>query len=411
LGGKRLPTLIEINGIDEGGKIGEDIYFVRVGVRIDEEIQLLIRNLDHFGKLIVGKQDLFEREEKNLQKFLRDTFDDPCANVDIFRMSIQTQIQVLKAYLEQMNADMFKARGVLIGSFKSIISGEESHDTAEEDIWQVTKSLKIFEQFPFLYESAVKAYGMQAVTGKLDYISDLFRTTLVAGSRHMLVVQIDGGYPFTFWWHRFLESPKLHNMKRGNVHFAGITQGDSYYPTVSTAGTLAYIINKYPQRAFYLPVSEIKYNEEFPINEEYYHIHANSIIAPAFQDRLLMIGAIDDELRSILPYCIHKADRRKNYEPFKIESGVRGFFERFGYGNSDNTTVLLGRLTNTQQKDDVKFCKERGLTCSHITDAKKHVSNFFSDMDDEIDLLPKDKKAKLTGDFEPIKKKCLDELS
>ena len=108
-----MPTLVEINGIDEAGRLGEDIYFVRVGVRIDEEVQLLLRNLDHFGKLFVRKEDLFGREEKNLQKYLRDSLDDPCSAVSVFRMDVNVQMKLLREYLRFQSEDIFKARGGL----------------------------------------------------------------------------------------------------------------------------------------------------------------------------------------------------------------------------------------------------------------------------------------------------------
>jgi len=72
-----MPTLVEINGLDEGGRIVDDLIFVRVAVPITSELQLLLRNISHFEKIIVRKEDLKGREEKNLSAYVRDMVDDP----------------------------------------------------------------------------------------------------------------------------------------------------------------------------------------------------------------------------------------------------------------------------------------------------------------------------------------------
>lgn len=319
-----MPTLVEINGIDEGGRIGENIYFVRVGVRIDNEIQLLLRNLDYFGKLLVRKDDLFGRDEKNLQKYLRDSFDDPCVSVSIFRMHVHTQMQILETYLKFLSEELFKARGTLIDSLKSILSNRTNNEenstdldgTSKVKVWQVIDAMKRFEQYPFIYELLVKSYGMMRVTAKLDGISDLFRTKVSEGSRYMLVVQIDGGYPFAFWWQQLLESSNLSNMKKGNVHIAGVSQGDAFYPAMSTAGALAYVINRYPQRAFFLPVTGLTYDEEFPLNDEYYFKHTTALTRPIFDERIVFIGQIDTDLELCLLFCLQRANRKKPMNRF-----------------------------------------------------------------------------------------------
>ena len=413
--GFNLPTLVEINGIDEAGRLGEDIYFVRVGVRIDEEVQLLLRNLDHFGKLFVRKEDLFGREEKNLQKYLRDSLDDPCSAVSVFRMDVNVQMKLLREYLRFQSEDIFKARGVLIGAFETIMAGKESgdqDDTSEKDFWQVVTLLRMYEQYPFLYESVVKSYGMMNVAARLDKLSNLFRNTLSPGSRYMLVVQVDGGYPFVCWWHKFLDdTTRFLNIKKGNAHFAGVAQGDSFYPAISTAGTLAYVINRFPQRAFFLPTIEVEYDEKFPLDEAYYYTHATSIVRPTFDNRILLIGAIDPDLKSCIPYCLHRADRKKTFEPFQINVSAKNFFEEYGYGKTENTLIIAGRLTAAQQKDDFRFCKERGYSCYHLADFKESIISLLTDVENEIDLLHKDKKTKLASAFEPMKKRCLTELT
>jgi len=72
--------------------------------------------------------------------------------------------------------------------------------------------------------------------------------------------------------------------------------------------------------------------------------------------------------------------------------------------------ALLLLFNMFQQKEDVKFCREKGYSCTHISDLKEVVDGLFTDIENEIDLLPKEKKSKLTRDFEPMRKKCLSEV-
>jgi hypothetical protein len=408
-----MPTLVEINGIDEAGKFGDPIYFVRIGVRIDEEVNLLLRNLDYFGKLLVRKEDLYGRDEKNLQKYLSDSIDDPCTDVSFFRMSIETQMSLIHDYLSFQAKDIFNARRILIDTYDSMAKNpnEQPNETAQKDFWSVIQFLKMFGQFPFLYESVVKSYGMMNITAKMDKMSNLFRSKLVEGARHMLVVQADGGYPFVFWLHRFLDNcSKFANIKKGNISISGIAHGDSYYPAISTAGSLAYVLNKYPQRAFMFPITELKYDEDYTLTQEYYSSHAESVYRRTFANRLLFIGSIDPDLKSVLPYCLHRNDRKKTFEPFHIEKNVKSFFDEHTQGRVTDNIVVMGKLATSQQKFDAKFCKDKGFVCYHIEDFQNEISNLLQDVEDEIDILHKDKKTKLSAIFEPIKKRCNSQL-
>ncbi len=415
-----MTTLVEINGIDEGGKVGELIWFVRVGTRIDSEIQVLLRNLEHFDQLIVGKSDLIGREKKNLMKYVRDVIDDPNFDVSIFKMRVQTQIMVLRKYFEFLFDDMFMARKILIDemlpktSDEEDESTEENSETPEEEspspIWQVTESLKRFSNYPFMFESAIKAYGMMNITAKLDRISQLFRTPVGEKVKKLLVTQIDGGYPFAFWWKNLLESTKFMNFRKRNTYISGVSQGDCYYPALSTAGTLATILNRYPAQTSFFPSNELVYDLKLPVNETFYVNHTASLLRPTFIDRLIFVGKFEHEVRYSLPYCLHRQDRKKTYEPYQIEISAESFFHRYGFGNPENTLVIIGKLMSEQHKRDVWFIKQKGFTYKHLPEMKESYDAFCTDIEDEIDFLHKEKRVKLGGKFEQMKKKIFSEL-
>ncbi len=411
-----MPTLVEINGLDEAGRVGETIWLVRVGVRIDTEIQILLRNLEHFGKLIVRKSDLYGREPKNLMKYVRDTIDDPAFDVSIFRMRPQTQLRVMREYFGFLCDDMFRARKVLIDALKPGQSDQTSPEKnqgwseeamVESPIWGVTNSLKRFERHPFLCESIVKSYGMMTITARLDHTSGLFRVPLGPGAKLMLVVQIDGGYPFAFWWPKLVMSPLLSNMKKKNTHISGVSQGDGYYPTLSAAGAIANILDRCPQRVSFLPTRELTYDDNFPVDRELYDGHTLALVRPTFENRIVFVGKFHPDLISCLPYCIHRANRRKTYEPFHIEISSESFFNKYGYGKPENTIVIFGKLSSSQNKKDAWYCKSKGYQWKHVADLRKDFESLCTDVESEIDLLHKEKKAKLVGKFEKIKSEVL----
>lgn len=414
-----MPTLVEINGLDEAGKVGETIWFVRLGVRIDSELQILLRNLEHFDKLIVRKSDLFGREEKNLMKYARDVIDDPILNISIFRMQLQTQIQVLKEYFGFLCNEMFKARKILIDGLKlaemsqTVLTqkANESEETPPQNpMWQVVETLQRFEHHPYLCESLVKSYGMMNLTARLDRISDLFKTSLGLGTKRMLVTQIDGGYPFAFWWQKLVRSSHLSNIKKKNVYITGVSHGDCYYPTLSVAGAIAFILNRYPHRASFLPIHEMVYDDRFPMDAEFYDGHTKALNRPTFVNRMIFLGIISPDLMTCLPYCLHRLDRRRTYEPFHIEISSESFFGRYGSGKPENTVVILGKLNTAKHRADVWSCKSKGYECKHLADLKDGFESLCTDISDEIDLLHKEKRAKLSGKFENIRKKCLSEF-
>jgi len=412
-----MAILIEINGLDESGRVGETIWLVRTGIRIDSEIQILLRNLEHFDKLIVRKDDLHGREEKNLMKYVRDAIDDPSLEISIFKMRVQTQVRVLKEYFAYLSEDMFKARKILIDELLQTTpnkptseENKEREERTDDPMWQVADSLKRFEGHPFMIESAVKSYGMMNLTAKLDRISNLFRTTLGAGAKHMLVVQIDGGYPFAFWWKKLVNSGDVANIKKGNVYISGVAKGDCYYPAMSVAGTIANVLNKYPHRTSFFPTNELSYDSKFPVDEEFYKSHTMSLLRPTFGNRIVFVGKIDSELMSYLPYCLHRTDRKKTFEPFHVEISAESFFHKYGYGRPENTLIIFGKMISEQHKKDVWHCKSKGYKYKHLADLKNDFESLCTDIENEIDLLHKEKRVKLAGKFEQLKKRFISDL-
>jgi hypothetical protein len=403
-----MPTLVEINGLDESGRVGDNLLFVRVAVHIHSELQLILRNLSHFEKLIIRKEDLKGREEKNLMAYVRDMIDDPVFSIAIYRMRPNVQVQLMKRYLSFLWNDLFKTRGALLETLQKSVEEKELDKTAssQRTISSIIENFQRFENSEFAIESMIKSYGMMKVTKRLDTVSELFRTPTGPDVHLYLVVQIDGGYPFAFWWKTLLESEHIQNLKK-QTYIAGVGQGDGYYPAISAAGAIAQILHHYPNRNYFFPIYELNYDERFPVDESFYYGHSVALNRPTFNNRIVFLGQIEANLRNCIPYFLHRADRKKTYEAFgPVEKTAENFFKNFGHGNKENTIIVCGALSSWQDKVNLKYCEDRGYDCKHVPDIRPQFEALIQEIGAEIDLLPKEKRTKLAGTLKTIEESC-----
>jgi len=386
---------VEIDGIDEAGRIGETIFFVRVGVPLPAENRILLHNLDHFDKLIVDQSDLKGRSSQNLFRYVKRVIDDPSISMSIFAMRSECQLRLLRRLWKFESDKLFKFRKRLIDAYES------------EDITGLSEAighLEIFENPSVYAESFVKGFGIQEITRRLDVESRLF--LLKSAMERLLVVQVDGGYPFAFWWKSFLESPDLKNIKRGNTFFTGLTSGDRYYPVISAAGTIASVFRYHAPPLTFYGVHEIECpaNEDLP-NEDFCSHHASALSKPIYQYRMLLLGSMHQTIRSLMPYAIHREDRRKTYEVFSIERSAEDFLKNFG-GKPDSTVVLYGDLTSEGQRENLRFLKESGYECFHTSDKKSNLESLFGNLEEQIDVAPTDKRKELLAKVQRIRAEC-----
>jgi hypothetical protein len=397
-----LPKLVEIEGIDEAGRVGDRIFVVRLGVPLPSESTILLQNLEHFDNLLVRHSDLQGRDATNLLKYARDLLDNPHISSTIFVLRESTQLRLLRELMRLQAENQFVHRKTLI----QIIKRE---DYRPEDLSSVITDLSVLEKEPVYVESFVKAFAIRKITMKLETLSPLLRDPRQID--RLIVVQVDGGFPFVFWWKDLIDSGVLSKMKRGTVFFAGITNADGHYPLVSAAGAVASILHKYPQYSHLYPTREleIENDSELP-DQSFYRGHITSLTRPTFQFRMLLIGDIGDTLRSLLPYAFHKAQRTKTWEAFKIEKSVEDFLATYGAGGPENTIGVYGALNTPADKDGVKLLRDEGYPCYHTSDLRSSVEGLFDDLAGEIELLPSERRSTIQLKLTALREKCKKEL-
>jgi hypothetical protein len=390
----KKPKLVEINGIDEAGRIGERIYIVRLGVPLPSESSILLLNLKHFGNIVVEHSDLIGKDDRSLLSYAREVLDIPNISHTILALREGLQLKLLRQLMRLQSDSYFLYRKNLLNVIK-----RTPYDEAE--LSRLISDLSVFKNEPAYAESFTKAFAIRSMVMKLGTQSSLLRDSR-EGIDKLLVIQVDGGFPFVFWWKDDLDNGRIPKLARGACNFAGITSRDKCYPIVSASGAVASILRKFPQHTHFFPIDEIDEDVELP-NEDYYQGHMISFTRPTFRHRMLIIGEVGSRLRSLIPYALHRSDRSRTWEPFHIQKSVPNFFHDYGEGGPDNTIGVYGTLGGTADKDDVKFLRENDYPCYHVSELQKSIVSLFDDLASEIDLYPSNARPSLQVKLSKLK--------
>lgn len=403
-----MPKLVEISGIDESGHIGDPILFVRVGVGLPFEIQILLRNLQFFGRLMVSGKDIRGYEKATLFKFVTEYMDDPSIDITVFCMHPKTQLKLLRGLMYKTAEDLYTTREpatALFGLDGKLV--QKNYDALGEGITNILSRIKKFHDPEFWMESFVKSLGMRYITSKLPSMSKIFANPEKIDP--LLVVQIDGGYPFAFWW-KGLESMPDTKFVKGNYFVNGIAHGDEYYPAVSTAGVIAQILSFNLEKLHLYPVDSIDPPIEKDDFSSFYQNHSRAVTLRAFQNRVMFIGHIAEETSKYIPYLLHRRDRRKTYEPFYLNTDFRWFFRVFGKGTPENNLVVAGKSLSSRDKDNLKFFNENNYEVLYVSDLADDFDGLVNELDSEIQITPMQKRTSLSPKLKKIEEFCKDEF-
>lgn len=371
--------------MDESGRIGDNLIFTKVSVNRENEINLLIYNLLSFNKIILNKSDIKGYEPRNLFKYIKALHDDETINVSHYIMRHRTQNLLLSSLFHFVADDLFRSRGDLISLF-------------EERNWSIIQhalnTLNRFKNKHIFAESFVKAFGFKKIAEQIGSV--LLRKygnveELSKKDSPRIIIQIDGGYPFSFWWYELMQNPES-GLIPGKALITGITNGDNFYPTVSSAGTISDIISSHPERRYLYPLRELEI-ERSQLKDEnilsFSSKHSKSLERPIYQNRILKIGSITNELWSIIPYLKHlREDRKKTYEVFSIhtESDISDFFREWGHGTPENTNIIVGALATTRERENVSLCVKEGYPTEYTTEYKDDFDTLMSNLSARVDI-------------------------
>jgi hypothetical protein len=384
----------EINGFDETGTIGNNLKFVRVGM--DESLLLrpFVYNILHFGSITVTKTMLRGVSDDVKRDYVRKAMADQSIDIAQYLFTPDHQLDVLRKFTMLEGKSLFSLRAELIGSF-------ESKDF-EQPMSKISNYLKRYEKSPFWMESYVKAYGFRMI------VADLCKTSRVlkAFKREdvKIFTQVDGGFPFVFWKHSFLDNESNNNIGfcTERTKICGITKGDEYYPAVSMAGNIAYISNNVNGMTYPHSIRDVPKMDDDEVNI-FYEEFQKKACKPVYNNRILFIGKIPTDIQYSIPFILHHYNSYKTvYEPYRLEYHPGRSYKSFisSFGRHPRETIISGIIDNDQDREIVEEIESYGKLVKPITE---YVDN-YEKFQDEI-ILEAESSNLRTDQISKVKKK------
>ena len=314
-------------------------------------------------------------------------------------MRFETQVLLLRNLYILLSEDLFGLRGEIL----------ELYDKKDWGIIQTTlNSLNRFKRKEIFAESFVKAYGMKKIVeniGKI-YLKKYSTEDLSSDSGPQIIVQIDGGFPFAFWWKDLLDNEES-GLVRGKCLISGITNGDSYYPTMATSGAISHILHLYPETNYLFPIKELDMSSGDEDFYRFYQQHSYLLSRPVYQNRILIIGEIIDHLACCVPHLFHIQEKRiKTFETFRIGGTIENFLRDFGYGTKENTSVIVGKLTSSLDKENLQYSKDKGYPVKYLPDIQTTFNDLISSLESEISMAPFSKRHDIEQKLASLKSVC-----
>lgn len=364
--------LIEVNGFDESGIIGENLRFIRVGIDINYQLRPLIYNLLHFGSLVVTKK-MLKGQHSDVQKaYVRAVLNDPAIDINHYAFQPLVQLDILRHFtICELNRVADRRKDLINAlnspNLKNTVSDVLNYLRRYVDAWGYT-------------ERFIKSYAYMKI------VEDLKKTSKVLSGRfinnHLVFILVDGGYPLVFWRDNLLKSADIMGpsvFSKEKTPIFGISNGDEYYPIISLAGNIATITNRFYEMIYPQSVKEIsRPSTDFSL-EEYCKDYEKSFERPKFLPRILFIGYIDRNLQYLIPF-LHYEKTGNLCEPFRVlyseRGSLRSFYKRFR-GDSRRDIVVCGKIRKENPKE-VSMLEE----CKSFRLKVVNAENFFSDFKD-----------------------------
>ena len=343
---------VELNGFDEGGSVGGNLCFVRVGIKEENHLRPLIYNILHMGRPLMSKINIKTQTSRSLIDYAKTILRDPAIDVTYYDFSLESQLSVLSRFKLLEDKNLFGKRYELMDAIRN---------KNEEGLWKIAQYMKRYNKSPLWMEMFLKSYAFRLIVGDIKNYSK----TLKESNSTRCPCYVDGGYPFVCWWNELNDDSSKKFSSKTPIY--GVTKGDEYYPIINMAGNVASIANKNPGIIFPHNIKNVVMigNDEF--NSFYNHFSKN-VDRPKFYNRVLFVGKLHEDMRYMIPFLKHIKDNHNIFEPIKIKStlGLDKLFKAFGRKRDD--IFVLGKTDTSEDEKLKKECEACGCTIIEESD-------------------------------------------
>ncbi len=364
---KPLAKNVKIIGFDESGTI-QDPFIIFTQVEFNElnELDLFIHNLKESNNFLLKKQDIRGWDIKTKIRLARKLMDNDLIDVTFYKLTSLEKTKIYNDVFKHQARILFKERDYFIKSFKKI---------SERHLADFISQLQHYRNYAFLPEFCVKSFAYLFICNQICSNSRMLN--FLKGENNMIKIQVDGGYPLTFWWYQLFQTHTNNDLLKNKVFINGISHGDRYYLSMNIAHLLAQILQQDTTRYFELPIEKIEYNfSDLHFSENVFYDTIWSFLRkPFFKNRILFIG--ESELFELIPYILHQKNRRIVYEPFIIKDDIDNFFRYSRIGNPHNSIAIYSEKLLKQDKMNLKKCQRNNIETILITEYINDFIAFF----------------------------------
>ena len=390
-------------GLDESGAVGdENIFFCQIKLDQERENDIFIQNLLNSKQFFLSKNLVAGWDPKKRSKVCHNLITKDFLKARIFRLNASEQNKILYDVFKALGHRFFKIREGMLKAYENI-SRKKNREATKDTIADIILNLKIFGKQHKIPDFFLKSYAYLFILNKICNSS--LTQNYLEKDNQLIRVEIDGGYPFSFWWYNLINNNKYRDLLQNKLFISGITHGDEYYLSVNMAGFMAGTIRQNISLFFDFPINDISYNfqdlnySKISFSEDY----LDNLINPYIKNRILFMG--NSKLFEIIPYLFYKKNRSVVYEPFRLrgDDPIKNYFKNFPLKSSKKILIIHSDILKSQEKENLKFCENEGFETKNIFDYKEECKVFFDNIEESSNSYSSSIKGKIQNILEEKK--------
>ncbi|MFW9878063.1 MAG: hypothetical protein ACFFG0_33700 [Candidatus Thorarchaeota archaeon] len=381
----------KIIGLDESGKTGDEfLAFCQVEFDENDETKLFINNLMNIGDFFYSKEILNNTSSKKLVQLSQQLLSNGFIKAKFYKLTSRVQNLILKDIFKYQANHLFKIRSDLISLYKDLKSYLKSiTDRLNleldvfnnfENLYKTFRKLSHYDKYHRLPDYTMKSFSFLYILNSLCNEYDICE--FLKDDHNNIKIQVDGGHLFTFWWYEFINNHDNKELLQNKIFINGIPNGDKHYLAMNIADLLSRAFNNNQNKFLEYEIADVKYRfKEIPISDDVFHNNIWRFLTKnVFKKRILFIGK--SEFFNVIPYLLHRKNRKILYEPFKVIGKIQYFFKKHSRGYPIENIAIVGQDLNNEDNDNIKICDNHKIKIIHIKELKDNFEDFFTHLED-----------------------------